>query len=294
MKPLKVLLFFNNTRGLKVLNFLRKKKDINIENIYLSKKNLNTKIVNNLKLRKLKFGIINFNDLNSLKKIIFKKKIDLNLLCGFPYILEEKLFNKPKYGTLNLHAGPLPQYRGGSPLNWQIINAEKKIGLSVIKVNKKIDGGPLVSKYFFKLKKNYDIKKVHEISNEIFPGLLYKSIKKIITKKPFLKTNNKKSMYFPQRTENDGQIDWKNKNSKKIYDFVRALSKPYPGAFTLNKYGKKIYIYKCSIAKIKTKDMELGQVIKVKENYYVKTKKNFIKILSFKGSLKNMELLQVN
>ena len=58
MKPTKVLLFFNNMRGLKVLNFLRKKKDINIENIYLSKKNLNTKIVNNLKLRKLKFGII--------------------------------------------------------------------------------------------------------------------------------------------------------------------------------------------------------------------------------------------
>ena len=55
----------------------------------------------------------------------------------FSYILKKKLFNIPKLEPLNLHAGPLPHYKGGSPLNWQIINGERKIGLSIIKINQK-------------------------------------------------------------------------------------------------------------------------------------------------------------
>ena len=57
----------------------------------------------------------------------------------------------------------------GGSLNWQIINGERKIGLSIIKINKKLTAGLLLIKSFFKLKKNQDIKDVHKIANKIFP-----------------------------------------------------------------------------------------------------------------------------
>ena len=72
----------------------------------------------------------------------------------FSLYLEKQYFLLPKFGTLNLHGGKLPQFRGGSPINWQIIQGRNKIGLSVIKVNKGIDSGEIASEKLFLLKKS--------------------------------------------------------------------------------------------------------------------------------------------
>ena len=214
-------------------------------------------------------------------------------MCGFPYILKKKFFDKPKFGTLNLHAGPLPYYKGGSPLNWQIINGEKKIGISVIKINQNIDDGDLLSQKFFTLKKNYDIKKVHSITNNIFPKILYESIIKIIKeKKPFIKKNKKKSKYFNQRKEKDGLIDWDRLNQVKVYNLVRAITKPYPGAFTYNSKRDKIIIYKCSLSKKKLSGLANGQVFKDKNKYLIKTMQGAILLKTFTHKLKNLEILK--
>ena len=124
LKNIRVILFFNGLRGLEVLKFLKKKK-INIQYIFLSKKYLDRKIFTFLKKNSYKFTII--NNLKSHKLLnIIKNKSDINIICGFPYIFHEKIINLNKFGTLNCHAGKLPHYRGGSPLNWQMINGEKK------------------------------------------------------------------------------------------------------------------------------------------------------------------------
>ena len=81
-----------------------------------------------------------------------------------------------KYGLLNCHAGKLPEYRGGSPLNWQIINNEKYFGISVIKINKDIDKGDIVKEKKFKLYTKYTIKDLHKIANNNFPILIYNYI----------------------------------------------------------------------------------------------------------------------
>ena len=72
-------------------------------------------------------------------------------------------------GTINLHGGKLPKYRGGSPLNWQIINGEKFVGISIVKIGVGIDTGEIISEKKFKLKKElFNIKKVHDIANKFF------------------------------------------------------------------------------------------------------------------------------
>ena len=75
MKPLRVLLFFNNLRGVNVLKFLLKKKDICVENIYLSRKNLNAGIIKGFKKKKILYQIIKKQDLNNIANTIKKKKI---------------------------------------------------------------------------------------------------------------------------------------------------------------------------------------------------------------------------
>ncbi len=294
MSQKSVILFFNNLRGLEVLNYLLKKKDIKILKIILAEKYLNKEILKKIKnkIKKINIHILNKNKLNSKNKI-FNIKTDLFILCGFPYILKKELFNIPKFGTLNLHAGPLPNYRGGSPLNWQIINGERKIGLSIIKINTKIDGGSLINQKFFKLKKNQDIKDVHKIANKIFPEMLYRSIRKITCfKKPFIKKNNYLSKYYKQRTYKDGQIFWRKFDNKRIYNLVRAITTPYPGAFTYNSERKKIIILKVSISKKKLSQLKLGQVLKNNNHIFIKTRNGTIQVNRKIGKFRNLEILK--
>ena len=135
LRKKKILYLFNNLRGIKVLQYLYKKKKIKKYEILIARKFLNKKIKMILKKKKLKFNIIDLPKNNSkiLKKIA---QCDFVVACGFPYILSQKLIQTSRNGIINCHAGKLPEYRGGSPLNWQLINNEKNFGISVIKINR--------------------------------------------------------------------------------------------------------------------------------------------------------------
>ena len=141
---IKITFFTNNLRGIYCLKYLKIKK-IQIKNIIISKKNLNPKVIDFLNKNKIKFTTI--KNLKSKKILQILNKTDLGLVCGFPHIFKEFQFNIPRYGLINLHAGKLPNYRGGSPLNWQIINDEKYFGISVIKIDKGIDTGDIILQF---------------------------------------------------------------------------------------------------------------------------------------------------
>jgi len=81
-------------------------------------------------------------------------------------------------------------------------------------------------------------------------------------------------------------------NETQVYNFIRALTKPYPGAFTYKSNGKKVNIYKASLTKKKFPNLEIGQVIKKNKKIFVKTKNKLVQIDHFVGSLKNLEKLK--
>ena len=98
-------------------------------------------------------------------------------------------------------------------------------------------------------------------------------------------------MYFKHRKPEDGLIDWNNFDSKKTFNFVRALTKPYPGAFSLKKNKEKVFIFKCKRSNLSKKGLVPGQVLIMKKRTYIKTKNNFIRLVNFQGKLNNNELL---
>ena len=152
MKPIinkknpEIVLFFNGRRGIEIFKYLKKKKYL-ISQIYLSKKFLNKNIIDELKKNNIKYKII--SSLNKIKFNKFSKSI--GIVCGFPYIFKQKQI-KSFFKIINCHAGRLPNYRGGSPLSWQMINGEKFFGITVLYLTPQIDAGNILAEKKFNLK----------------------------------------------------------------------------------------------------------------------------------------------
>ncbi len=275
MKKYKIAIFFNNLRGLKVYNYLKKSNKFHLD-IYISKKNLNIQILK--KISKNFFFIKKFN--SNLISHLKKKKYFLNIAAGWPLIFPTKVINLPTKGTINLHAGKLPEYRGGSPLNWQIIEGKKKIFISIIKMKKKLDAGPIYYQTKINLKDSDTIDDLHNKVNRIFPVITKKVIENIIKNKKPINQSKKNVRYLKQRSKYDGKIEWNKMDANKVYNMVRALCKPYPGAFYLNKKNT-FRIDKCKKSLINNNEKP-GAIFYIKKKKFIKCLKNSVRILKEK------------
>lgn len=276
-KNIKLTLFTNNIRGISSLKYLLKKK-LKINYIVISKQNLNNKVTDFLKKKKLKYILI--NDLKDKKYLQILMKTDLGLVCGFPHIFKSSQIKIPKHGLINLHAGRLPKYRGGSPLNWQIINNEKYFGISVIKINEGVDTGHIIFEKKFKLLNKYKIEDLHKIANKFFPFLLYNSIIKLTSGQKLKKQNESNANYFKQRKHSDSFIEPKLITYKKLNLLLRALSKSYPNPYFFYN-DKKIIINKIKKTNIKLNFANSDFIMKSRK-IYLKIKDKKIQIVKYK------------
>ena len=286
MKKLRLAIFTNSKRSINVINFFLKKKDLSIENIYLLKsyKNFNELIKKRLG-KKVSFKTFDNFESKTFLNNLYNKNLDFIIIPGFPKLIPNEIINYPKFGSINLHGGKLPEYRGGSPLNWQIINGEKKIGISCIKANSKFDQGYIINSKNFKLNKFETIKDAHEKANKIFPILAYNSIKKILNGFKGKKQIQKMANYYKQRTDNDSRINLKD-NINNIFNFVRALTTPYKGSYLFYK-NTKIRIHKIKIDSYKKNIKEIGKIIKIKNDKpYIICKNGIIQLIKFESKKK--------
>lgn len=271
MEKKNISIFFNNLRGFELYRFLSKKKQFNID-VYLSKKNLNRSL-----LTKLKNYVIIKKINKKLIKNIKRKKYFLNITAGWPLKFPIKLIHAAEKGTINLHAGKLPEYRGGSPLNWQIIEGKKKIFISIIKMTKGFDTGPIYIEKSLSLNLSENIRDLHKKVNKAYPYLTEKVINDINKNKKPTKQSSKNVRYMRQRSDIDSEIDWVNMNSREVFNLVRAVNKPYLGAFYKNK--KKIYrVFKCKEISLKKK-LNPGIILHRNKYKVITCKKNAIKII---------------
>jgi methionyl-tRNA formyltransferase len=173
---------------------------------------------------------------------------NIAIICGFPTIFRKSLIDIPKYGTINLHAGKLPEYRGGSPLNWQLINGEDDITISIIQVDAGIDTGPVLAVSNFPISSDTDICEVHETVNGLFPSLVESLLVQIENRTVVTKEQNSEgSCYWHQRNIGDGRISWQDLDAVRVHNLVRAITRPYPGAFCFW-HTDKVTIFKTSIS----------------------------------------------
>jgi methionyl-tRNA formyltransferase len=154
----------------------------------------------------------------------------VGICAGFPTIIKTDVLSWPEWGWLNCHAGPVPTYRGGSPLNWQIINGETRIGISILKMTSRIDDGPMLATNAFTLQPDEDISHAHAKANALFAEMVPQVLGEIAAGTVFERDQGTSATYWHQRNDGDGRIDW-SWPAERVHNFVRALTRPYPGAW---------------------------------------------------------------
>ena len=156
--------------------------------------------------------------------------------------MKDNLLLIPKLFTINLHAGKLPKYRGSSPLNWALINDEKEFTISIIKVDSGVDSGDIIRQQEIPIRKRDNIFSLHEKANYYFQKLLIEVINQIKNDSYVLTPQNKEDVsYFPLRFKEDGFILFDQFKAREVHNKIRALTTPYPCAFTFYK-SKKIFL----------------------------------------------------
>jgi len=161
------------------------------------------------------------------------RKPRLGIIAGYSTIFRAPVYEAPELGTINCHAGRVPDYRGGSPLNWQILNGERAAGISVLRVDAGIDSGDVLAAADLAIEPDDTIATLHGRANAAFPELVVDVVRRFSqgdlagqAQDPAM------AVYWHQRSDADGRIVWDRWTARQVCDAVRALSAPYPGAWT--------------------------------------------------------------
>ena len=180
------------------------------------------------------------DNVSSAEAINYLRKLnpDLFIVIAFGQILKREALAIPKFYAVNLHGSLLPKYRGAAPTNWAIINGDKSSGVTVIRMNEKMDEGDII------LKREVDIDEddTNITLSEKLSGLGAKVLLEVIDSIEngknitFIKQDDNKASLAPKLRKEDGLIDW-NEEAVKIYNKIRGLL-PWPGAYT--HYNKRI------------------------------------------------------
>lgn len=196
-------------------------------------------------------------------------------------MLPKVVWEMPKYGTFNLHASLLPQYRGAAPINWAIVNQEKKTGVTTFFIDEKIDTGEIILNREIEISKSDTAGSLHDNLMNLGRELVLETIELI--KQGDIKTKAQsgqdKLKMAPKLTPENTRIEWE--NSGEVIDaFIRGLS-PYPGAWTLlqnNDTELKTKIYAGSFEFEDHKET-IGSITASKKELKVAVNEGYISIL---------------
>ena len=157
---------------------------------------------------------------------------DLMLVWSYPMLLPPELTALAAVGAFNIHSGKLPEYRGGHVMMWALINGERESAATLHRVDAGIDTGPVVAEERFAIGWDDDIASLQGKLAVAGAALLTRCWPALADgTAPQTPQDESRARYYRMRTPADGLIDWAHSNIQ-IYNLVRALVAPWPGAFT--------------------------------------------------------------
>lgn len=227
---------------------------------------------------------------NNEKFISEIKALKPDVICVVAYgkILPKEILEIPSKGCINVHGSLLPKYRGAAPIQWAVLNGDKKTGVTTMYMDVGMDTGDMILKQETQIGEDETTGELWERLSKIGGDLLVKTLKEIENKTaPRIKQGDDFTM-APMLDKSMAKIDWENKTALEIKNLVRGLN-PIMGAYTfLN--GKKIKFWKVDVAKdiFADGDMEFmknGTVIvsDKRDGIYIKTKDGILKVLEIQG-----------
>ena len=167
-------------------------------------------------------------------------KPDFIIVVAFGQILTKEVLDIPKYGCINLHASLLPMYRGAAPLNWVVINGEKKSGNTTMLMDVGLDTGDMLLKDEVEITENMTAGELHDILMVRGGNLLIETIEGVANGTIKGIKQEGETCYAKMLSKNTGKISW-DKSAREIHNLIRGLN-PWPIAHTTYKEDNmKIY-----------------------------------------------------
>ena len=225
----------------------------------------------------------NLKDQSFIDKI---KSINPDIIVVVAFrMIPKSIWQIPKYGTINLHASLLPNYRGSAPINWTIINNENFTGVTTFFIDDKIDTGDILLQEKIKVDKKINAGELHDKLKVIGAITVKKTIKEILNntliKKKQKQDGDYKTAY--KLDKENIKIDW-TKNCLEIHNKIRGLS-PFPGARTslINNKGdiKRAIFYESEYI-VQNHNFENGQIIKEKDSFKITCNDGYLLIKNLK------------
>lgn len=172
------------------------------------------------------------------------KKLNPDLICVVAYgkILPQELLDIPKYGCVNVHGSLLPEYRGAAPIQWAVLNGDKKTGVTTMFMNAGMDTGDMILKEEVEIGEDETTGELWDRLKTIGANLLIKTVKEIENGTATRTKQPEEGTMAPMLSKEMAKIDWKNKTANDIKNLVRGLN-PIMGAYTFWD-GKKIKFWK--------------------------------------------------
>lgn len=170
-------------------------------------------------------------------------RADLQVVVAFR-MLPEVVWAMPRFGTFNVHAALLPQYRGAAPINWAVINGETETGVTTFFLDHDIDTGRIILQKRFAIPDDADVEYVYDGLMDLGASAAIETVNLILQGDGTIPSEPQDSLAqgmelhgAPKIFKDTCRINWQ-QPQKRVYDFIRGLS-PYPGAWTTyNRKGK--------------------------------------------------------
>ncbi len=228
---------------------------------------------------KERLNLIMPKDLNDNNFISEIKKLRPDIFVIVAYkILPKKIIQIPKYGAINLHASLLPKYRGAAPIQWAIMNGDKKTGVTIFQIVPKVDAGDILLQREIEIEDDDDFYSLGTRLCELGSKMIIKSLNDIYNQTiKFSTQNSSVATFAPKISKALLEINW-SWDAVKIHNWIRGLS-PHPGMNT------KINNKRLRIFKSRAIDISYG----VKSGTIIDSANCFI-IATGKGSLEILEL----
>lgn len=218
-----------------------------------------------------------------------------DILFSFYYrkMIGRAILDIPRLGAMNLHGSLLPAYRGRCPVNWVLVNGEHQTGVTLHFMVDKPDAGDIVGQKEVTIEFNDTARSLYDKLCEAAGRLLDDLLPVIKTGQiPRRRQDLTRGSYYGGRRPEDGRIDW-TRSAGEIYNLIRAVTDPYPGAFSLLENGEKIIIW-WAVPAVSCLGNKPGDVEISGQDVLVKTGDDAIRLLDVEVSGKRMTDLQIH
>jgi methionyl-tRNA formyltransferase len=160
-------------------------------------------------------------------------KPDLILVIGWYYMIPRAIRELASQGCVGIHGSLLPLYRGGAPLVWAMINGEREAGVTLFHFSDGVDDGDVIAQKAFPIEPRDTIREVLDKATRASVEIVEEYVPRLAAgTAPRTPQDHSLATQVPQRSPSDGLIDW-SWDAKRIDNFIRAQTKPYPGAYTI-------------------------------------------------------------